>query len=443
MDRMMVDGAAHPFPASTQPSHGLGFSLAFMLSSLKVPLSLARFERIRRLLAIMFPLKNASDGDFQHLCEILWDWQPCQECDAKMTCNYADCTARRKKRLGKFFAYFRNISQLYDPEVTVDQKPALSTHADLLNIIMELKRHPELTRSAFTATMFPRIMGEEPKIPTAEQQRAVDLAVRIFAMINCVADPQTATLLESGPHPRVWRGDVSFAEFVSGIYSISNHPLLNDIGSIPSMNMKNQINARNLRSRANLSFRPTDDIGSHLKLDDHVGIVYIFHHTAFLKEHLLVTRDLPATHSVVESLYHGALPRQLALEILDSIQKLLFPQADAKSYALLVSLTSSSKGSFDPDSLRFESGSIRRPEEKDIAYYYLGERLMDLYSELQDPKPRGGLAKWLERRSHPRYVMLATLIGVMIAVLLGLAGLAVTTFQTWITYQAWKHPVQE
>lgn len=68
---------------------------------------------------------------------------------------------------------------------------------------------------------------------------------------------------------------------------------------------------------------------------------------------------------------------------------------------------------------------------------------MDLYSELENPRPRGGFALWLERRSQARYIMLATLVGVVIVVLLGLAGLAVTIFQTWITYQSWKHPVQK
>jgi len=37
--------------------------------------------------------------------------------------------------------------------------------------------------------------------------------------------------------------------------------------------------------------------------------------------------------------------------------------------------------------------------------------------------------------------MMATLIGVMMAVTLGLLGLAVAIFQAWVAYQQWKHPV--
>jgi hypothetical protein len=116
----------------------------------------------------------------------------------------------------------------------------------------------------------------------------------------------------------------------------------------------------------------------------------------------------------------------------------LFPLSDTKSRAFLLSLTASS--CFDPDTLRFESISIRNGEEKDIAYHYLGTHLADLYEELENPKPRGLLDKWLERKSRARHLMLATLVGVVIAVVLGMVSLAVGSYQAWLGYQAWKHP---
>jgi hypothetical protein len=66
---------------------------------------------------------------------------------------------------------------------------------------------------------------------------------------------------------------------------------------------------------------------------------------------------------------------------------------------------------------------------------------MDLYDELENPRPRGMLGAWLEKRSKSRHVMLATWIGVAIAIILGLFGLAVGIFQAWVSYQAWKYPV--
>ena len=135
----------------------------------------------------------------------------------------------------------------------------------------------------------------------------------------------------------------------------------------------------------------------------------------------------------------GALPRQLMLECLDSVQKILFPLTDRKSKRLLLKLTSSS--SFDPDCLRFESSTIRNKEETEVTYHYFGGHLADLYAEIENPTPRGWFYEWLERRSGARYVMLATLIGVIFAVLLGMAGLAVNGFQAWVAYQQWQHPV--
>lgn len=100
-----------------------------------------------------------------------------------------------------------------------------------------------------------------------------------------------------------------------------------------------------------------------------------------------------------------------------------------------------SKHSLDPDCLRFETAIGRADDEHDIKYLYWGSRLMDLYDEIENPTPRGLLEKWMERKSGARYVMMATLAGVMIAVVLGLLGLVVSIFQAWVGYQQWKHPV--
>ncbi|TGO63691.1 hypothetical protein BCON_0011g00310 [Botryotinia convoluta] len=105
------------------------------------------------------------------------------------------------------------------------------------------------------------------------------------------------------------------------------------------------------------------------------------------------------------ALMEGVLPRALALEVLDSIQKILFPLADVKTKELLLSLTSPSTCNFDPDMLR-------------------------------------GFEKWFERKSSPRFVMMATIAGVMFAVFLGLLSLALGGFQAYVGYMAWKHPVQ-
>ncbi|KAF2474277.1 uncharacterized protein BDR25DRAFT_216032, partial [Lindgomyces ingoldianus] len=132
----------------------------------------------------------------------------------------------------------------------------------------------------------------------------------------------------------------------------------------------------------------------------------------------------------------GNIPRELALEVLDTIHKVLFPQ-DRSSQALLSSLVS--RGSFDEDFLRYESARYREEDEKESSYHYFGSQLAGLYDEFQNPTLRGWFQKWLERKSGARYAMMATLIGVGIAFVIGILGLGVATFQAWVAYQQWKH----
>ncbi len=130
------------------------------------------------------------------------------------------------------------------------------------------------------------------------------------------------------------------------------------------------------------------------------------------------------------------ITRQLALETLDSL-KLLFPISHG-SRQILCSLVL--KHRFDPDCSEFGHAEYRREDEKDIHYHYWGERLMDIYDELMDPRPRG-IFHWFEMRSKSRHAMMAAIAGVVFAVLLGLLSLAVGIFQAWISYQQWKYPL--
>lgn len=93
-------------------------------------------------------------------------------------------------------------------------------------------------------------------------------------------------------------------------------PNENDLNSY--QNIKNSLTARRLKKRAGLQFQATNDLRNHLRLDRKRGIVQVFHHTAFIKEQLRLTRDLGEL-SVNKAFSRGALPRQLALEVLDSI----------------------------------------------------------------------------------------------------------------------------
>lgn len=128
----------------------------------------------------------------------------------------------------------------------------------------------------------------------------------------------------------------------------------------------------------------------------------------------------------------------MALEVLDSLQNVLFP-FDSGSEQILRDLVS--KQALDPDCLRYDAAVYRGNGEGELSYSYFGNRLVDLFEELEDPSPRGILETWFQRKSGARHVMKATLIGVIIAIVLGILGLVVGIFQAWVAYEAWKYPV--
>lgn len=134
------------------------------------------------------------------------------------------------------------------------------------------------------------------------------------------------------------------------------------------------------------------------------------------------------------TLFRNNIPSQIAVEVLHSLQVVLFPFGTA-SESILRRLTN--KESLDPDCIVYDFADY----DDDFSYHYFGSRLMQLHDEIENPSPRGFMEKWFERKSGARYIMMATFVGVMIAVVLGILSLAVGLFQSWVAYEAWKHPV--
>lgn len=111
-----------------------------------------------------------------------------------------------------------------------------------------------------------------------------------------------------------------------------------------------------------------------------------------------------------------------------------------RSHSILRTLTS--KGIFNKDILQPESRDLRHKHEIEGEYHYLASKLRNLYYEIENPTPRGPFEKWFERRIAQRYFMMATLGGLLVAIILGILGLGVAIFQAWVAYQQWKFPVQ-
>ncbi|KAF4465361.1 hypothetical protein FALBO_7794 [Fusarium albosuccineum] len=341
-----------------------------------------------------YPLRDVSSEDLKGLAKALWNWNLCEPCRSQsepgqVPCSPQPCPGMRWARMKPFFDYYTNITATYVPDIVAGTPPALSNHGDLFAIIRLLRENQNTKRSELTSGHFLTRDGEAPT--PDDQDRAFNVAVRVMTTVTCCLDNRNSQ-------------------------------------EATSRRINELVTERRLMKVAWLQFVPTDELWNHLKLNQKDGTVELDHHTAFLKESLI------ASGATTE----GHIPRQLAIEILDSIQKTLFPStADAR--ILLSSLVSKQK--LDPDCLRFEPSSYLLEAEGTSGYRYLESRMVELYEELDNPTPRGFLEKWLERKSGARYVMMVTLGGVGIAIVLGALALAVSIFQAWVGWQQWQHPV--
>jgi hypothetical protein len=247
-----------------------------------------------------FPLERVSDSDIQRLGQVLWSWSTSDACQNCNGCKRENCTGRRSKRLVRFFEHYKDLTASYEPDKRLGEQQALKSHEDLFEIIRKLKLEPHITRAEFTEKLFMDRRGEPPPLP--DQERALNLAVRAMFMINCSEHHHSSGLLEHGADKVTWRSETTFAQFIADIFPVTDHPGINDEDAKFSLDMKKALVARKLKKIAGLKFRATDDLTNHLKLDQRTGVIELYHHTAFLKEHLRLTKDGPRDMSITDSL---------------------------------------------------------------------------------------------------------------------------------------------
>jgi hypothetical protein len=235
-----------------------------------------------------FPLSKVTATQLQELTQILWSWSTCAECLAGKECNPPACAWHRSPILKPFFDFYREETLSYRSDLKQGQKAALESHEDLFAIIKELKASPDAKR----VDLVERLFSDRPV--RSDQERAVDLAVRVMLMVNCSAPRQDSVLVEDGNHQFPWRNDVTFTDYVRSIFNQKPHPGI--------IHIKENLRAFKLKKRSGLKFEPTNDIRSHLKFDHKKTVVKIFHHAAFLKEQLKLTKNEPQSISVSKSL---------------------------------------------------------------------------------------------------------------------------------------------
>ena len=249
-----------------------------------------------------YPLEKVTDSQLQRLSQVLWSWPTCEDCQNGKRCARDDCPWQRSKRLIRFYDYYKDLTASYEPDTGRGEQPALQKHEDLFEIIQLLKSAPDAVRSQLAEKVW---FSRPDRAPSSaeDQDYAVKLGVRVMAMVNCSAQQRPATLLEYGIAQVTWRSEDTFSQFITDIFPATDHPGLNNNSDRESpLNIRTSLTAKKLIQRAGLKFQATDDLRCHLKLDSKKGTVDVYHHTAFLKEHLRLTKDNRSNISVSDSL---------------------------------------------------------------------------------------------------------------------------------------------
>jgi hypothetical protein len=372
---------------------------------------------------IIGSLGSAENKIKQELGVIMWRWTLCGECDTLPSCTLGSCPWSRAEGLASFWTLYEKITDAYCPE-RLGRRPALNTHTELIDTIRQIKNNHVVPRVELMRKIFENGQAEGDKPPTlTDQTRAFNIAASIALLMDFGVLHDAANSSEGNVPSYPWREAVSGDIFVTEAFPRSSEP----------SNMKDvlaSVTATQLTKIGKLRLKATCDLRRHLMLDCEERIIWVFHQDSVLRESLTATESAPD---------QSVLPRTLLLEVLDTLHNVLFP-SDPHSFKLLESLVA--KHGFDQGLQTNGSTPYRKDGDPAVKYAYFGHRLAALHQELRTPTPHGWLQRRLQRKNET-YMLMATLIGVCIAVMLGLLGLIVSIFQAWVSYQQWKHPVRD
>lgn len=381
----------------------------------------------------LFPLREANIKHLRQLGQALWDWNLCDICRDHAECLSVTCPWSRAKRLKTFWNRYEDLTEAYVPEYPSTQ-PALSSHEDRLRIIQTIRDHPdtqweELLRGHFTRNQH----DSTNDTVILDQNRAFNIAASVMFLVNCGTSLESADFLEEGGSSISWGDNMTARTFVREAYPEKAQPIFHDTSNEKyQSHVIEQLAVQNL-VKAGFRFEPTSDLRSHLTLDYSRGrkVLRVFHCAGVLKE------MLSAQHSNTAA---DLLPRSLILKALDTIYHVLFPP-DGESQAVLSKLIR--KHHFDDELRQYEWSRYERDDNLKVEYSYFGTRLIDIYDEIQNPTPCSGWETWFQKYSAQRYMLMATVMGVLLAVILGFLGLIVSVFQAWMAYKQWKQAAEK
>jgi hypothetical protein len=311
----------------------------------------------------------------------------------------------------------------YIPEC-LGRRPALRTHEELLSMVESIKSQKTAPRKTVLQEIFEADQADGKKPPTAsDQNRTINIVASLMLLMDLGVLHDGKISSSRRVIHALWRNGVSADGFIREAFPTGSVCALSDVED-----MLPALRADKLQKHAKLRLQATDDIRYHLLLDKKEKIVWAFHQTTALRQRLSAADHVTAA---------DMLPRDLMLEVLDTIHLVLFPPLLGPQN-LLAHLVK--KDGWDKGLLSDVITSYWDNNDPVVSFTYFRDRLEELYKEFQSPTPHGWLQKRLIRRGN-EYMLTLTMYGVLAAVTLGFLTLVTTIFQSWVAWQQWKHPV--
>jgi hypothetical protein len=262
-------------------------------------------------------LPTATESDLLRLFSVLWRLefcQPCLESDLSSQCQTFICPRRTAcEKFDRYVAYYKRQCGSYDP--ANDGSWRLNTHDGIRAIIAMLQANPDQQkldiRQRLSSNLPRNQTGDKCDQPDMdERDSAIDLAASVMTMINCLSQESSSLLLEEGSNRLSWRPGVPFSAYIELVLPQRQGPdrshLLNQSYLDASCPL---VTAKELKRVAKTRLQGTDDITSHLRYDVINNVLFIFHHTSFLKEQLRLSKDCADNPTVSECLKVYVLPR--------------------------------------------------------------------------------------------------------------------------------------
>ncbi|KAK0749081.1 hypothetical protein B0T18DRAFT_388743 [Schizothecium vesticola] len=292
---------------------------------------------------------------------------------------------------------------------------------EVQSALRQLRSHPSTTKEALRT--FIRGTREDSVSTNAQIDKSIAFAVRLMLMVNCFyPDHDSGKIPEEGRARVFWMDGPqnTFSAFTGNMFHSTlteairiNHPLGHHRNPGYSQAILN-LRARKLTEALGVPFAPTNSLAEHLEFDERRRRIYIFHHAGFLKHQLQLTKGLSPDNDLEGCIRRGAVPRRLAIEVLLSLQVVLFPLDEDKSMNLLNQIMAESNGKFDPETKTYDFVSLVEEDEMKIGFHYLLNRLAYLHDRAAEAPPTSRIGHYLHPWTHRHMVML-TAVGILAA----------------------------